>query len=80
VVREAVFGTPTNADPKIAPVTLGGGVTLVPKRIFTLDECAGLNGCSFIYVSSAPASPSVWQSLISVRGARIVALLVTPEQ
>ena len=72
VKRCAIFGTSARADRNIEPVTLGAGVKLVPKRIYTLDECAGLNGCSFIYVSTTPAAESVWQTLISVRGFRIV--------
>jgi len=72
VKRCAIFGTSVRADRNERPVPLGVGVKLVPKRIYTLDECAGLNGCSFVYVSSTPATESVWQMLMSVRGFRIV--------
>jgi len=77
--RTALLGNPTNPDAKIAPVALGPGVALVPKRICTLDECAGLNGCSFVYISSAPAPARVWQSLMCVRGSRIVNVIRSAE-
>ena len=47
--RSARFGTKSKAYDHVAPIPIAGDTRLVPKRIFTTAEAAGLNGCTVIY-------------------------------